>query len=294
MTAGGLPQRPPATLATRLRTTPPRAKQPPDAPMTCPRARTGARAVRLREGRAGGEVRRRRHVARAPNRRVPAGAGQRDLGPPLVALERARRRRVSSLTMHPVALPPAAGVPVVPAVAPAAHGPGRHHTSTPAPSRSTTPRTPMRRTTRPHCPGWGRADPGPRRRARGSQGLRVRQLRLGGQPGRPLGLQRLAGAAAVLNAQPGRWPRLVARRHRDLHLRRRHHHRASAPAAAHHADHADPDAGRSDARDTDRDTDHDTDHDLPEAVRPQRAQGLGEAWAGPSCPGSRRPPMPPR
>ena len=33
-----------ATLATRLRTTPPRAKQPPDAPMTCPK---GAGPVRV-------------------------------------------------------------------------------------------------------------------------------------------------------------------------------------------------------------------------------------------------------
>ena len=77
----------------------------------------------------------------------------------------------------------------------------------------------------------------------------------------------------------------MARRHRDLHLRRRHHHRASAAAAAHHADHADPDAGGSDAHDTDRDTDarRFPKPSVPSALKAQG--GLGRAvvsWQPPT------------
>ena len=98
-----------ATLATRLRTTPPRAKQPPDAPMTCPKgAGPVRRAVRLREGRArpskfdAGSTWVRAPDRRRASRRWPANAtsGRRSW-----FSSEPQDTTVSSLTMHPVALP---------------------------------------------------------------------------------------------------------------------------------------------------------------------------------------------
>ncbi len=96
-----------ATLATRLRRSPPRAKQPPDAPMTCPR---GAGPVRLLFDSEKGVAKKKFDAGstwlRAPNQSafppVPANATSghhswHSSEPDAVA--------VSSLTMHPVALP---------------------------------------------------------------------------------------------------------------------------------------------------------------------------------------------
>lgn len=96
-----------ATLATRMRTSPPRAKQPPDAPMTCPRR---AGPVRVLFDSEKGTPRTRFGAGstwlRAPDRsvfpEVPANAtsGRRSwysIEPDGIT--------ASSLTMHPVALP---------------------------------------------------------------------------------------------------------------------------------------------------------------------------------------------
>ena len=117
-----------ATLATRLRTTPPRAKQPPDAPMTCPK---GAGPVRVlfdsEKGAPAQQVRRGFHVAARPEPvtvGVPAGAGQCHLGPQVVVLDRAAGHHgqlPDDASGRAPGRPP--GVPVVPAVAP----PGLRH-----------------------------------------------------------------------------------------------------------------------------------------------------------------------
>jgi hypothetical protein len=97
-----------ATLATRLRTTPPRAKQPPDARLACPK---GAGPVRVlfdsEKDKPRGKVDAGSTWVRAPNQSVfPPVSANATSGhtswfssePPLDAV-------VSSLTMHPIALP---------------------------------------------------------------------------------------------------------------------------------------------------------------------------------------------
>ena len=96
-----------ATLATRLRTTPPRAKQPPDAEMSCPKGRGPVRV--LFDSEKG-----------TPTRKFDAGstwlrAPDESVFPAVPANATSGHRswysiepdstKVSSLTMHPVALP---------------------------------------------------------------------------------------------------------------------------------------------------------------------------------------------
>jgi bacillolysin len=97
-----------ATLATRLRTTPPRAKQPPDAPMTCPKG-TGPVQVlfdsetgRPRSKFDAGSTWGRAPIPDADPLPVPANAtsGHRSW-----YSSEPQDTTVSSLTMHPVALP---------------------------------------------------------------------------------------------------------------------------------------------------------------------------------------------
>ncbi len=98
-----------ATLATRLRTTPPRAKQPPDAPMTCPKGTGPVRVLFDSEkGAPASKFDAGSTWLRAPRLsplafpQVPANAtsGRRSW----FSIE-PQDTTVSSLTMHPVALP---------------------------------------------------------------------------------------------------------------------------------------------------------------------------------------------
>jgi hypothetical protein len=96
-----------ATRATRLRTTPPRAKQPPDAPMTCPKGAGPARVLfdsekgsPTREFDAGATWLRAPNLTVFPQAPANATSGRRSWfsgDPPDFT--------VSPLTMHPVALP---------------------------------------------------------------------------------------------------------------------------------------------------------------------------------------------
>jgi Zn-dependent metalloprotease len=96
-----------ATLATRLRTSPPRAKQPPDAAMTCPK---GAGPVRLlfdsEKGDPAGRFDAGSTWVRAPDDSVfpPVAANATSGHTSWFSLE-PQDTTVSSLTMHPVALP---------------------------------------------------------------------------------------------------------------------------------------------------------------------------------------------
>ncbi len=96
-----------ATLATRLRTTPPRASQPPDAAMTCPR---GAGPVRVlfdsEKGHPAGRFDAGTTWVRAPNQTVfPPVAANATSGHRSWFSSEPQDTTVSSLTMHPVALP---------------------------------------------------------------------------------------------------------------------------------------------------------------------------------------------
>jgi len=96
-----------ATRATRLRTTPPRAKQPPDAPMACPR---GAGPVRLLFDSEKGHPASRFDAGptwvRAPNQSVfPPVSANATSGRASWFSSEPQDTTVSSLTMRPVALP---------------------------------------------------------------------------------------------------------------------------------------------------------------------------------------------
>jgi hypothetical protein len=97
-----------ATLATRLRTTPPRAKQPPDAPMTCPK---GAGPVRVlfdsEKGAPASKFDRDATWQRAPSASVvaPVPANATSGRGSWFSREPGLEAVVSSLAMHPVALP---------------------------------------------------------------------------------------------------------------------------------------------------------------------------------------------
>ena len=234
-----------ATLATRLRTTPPRAKQPADAPDDLPDGRgpVGGCSSTPRRATPREQVRRRVHsgCARTGLHGVPAGARPT---PPPVTPRGTRWSRttttVSPLTMHPVALP--AGRPAYLwfqqwRLLESATMPDGNHRSTTTPARSRWPtRRAARRRARPRgCPGsTGRAT-GSSARFGNPAGGRVgfsRDSR--GYLASRLKLTRYAGHAIVAavhdehrQRQPGRG--LVPRRHPRLHLQPRARSRRARP-----------------------------------------------------------------